>query len=177
MNGNKDFPVFRWIKKLGEIHALPPHRDWCLLLTLHGEISQLDDVGKIICESFVDNVQNIETFRACMDQFLGVDLADQIVGARNLDNVTSVDQQKALLLFVSKRLISGLQEQGWRVRLYRALRYGGEDRAPMASWIFDLCWDEEVRVSPLRTYGESVCEIFQGVRQIDENGTVVEGGK
>ena len=75
---NVSFPVLIWIQKLGELHAANPRLDWCLYLTLHGEVHWTQHVSETVRSFLRENFERAEMFCRHARAVLGAKLHAQI---------------------------------------------------------------------------------------------------
>src|SRR5690606_6308418 len=56
------FSILTWIRKLGEIHAVAPRLDWCLYLTLHGEVRWTPQASQGVQQFLRENFMRAQPF-------------------------------------------------------------------------------------------------------------------
>ena len=174
VDGELQFPPLQWIRKLCILHA-EIRLEWCLLLTLHGEVLWEAAETKAVAEFLSENFSREPSFAAASMTMLGSELHGRIVSgtipaAKRLE---SVEQQKLLMAYVPKRIAHIAHEYGWRTETIHNLRYGGaEHRAPMVTWVIDFRWDARVSSKPEAIYRDSLKLVLAGVGYIAEDGTL-----
>ena len=170
------FPVLSWITKFAQLHARFPRRDWCLFLTLHGEIPWAAGIGEAVQEFLQENLQRAEAFRSATQRLLGHELYDRLAGAKvdNLSRLTREAQQKVLMVFVPKKIAQLVRDQGWRLKTTHNLRYGASPhQAPMVSWIIEFITDPKSSRKPEAVYLRSVNDALTNVGEVTEDGRLV----
>lgn len=168
------FPVLDWITKLAQLHARTPYIEWCLCLTLQGEIQWAPQVSVRVRDFLAENFGREEAYsNACRD-FLGLDLHERIASGRpvNFRDLPRAKQQGVLMALVPKKISSLVHPQGWRVITRRNLRYRGAGGAPMVTWIMDFEWDEEASSKPESVYNASLREVLAARGKIEEDGSL-----
>lgn len=174
-DGELSFPILRWIQKLGEMHSVAPRLDWCLYLTLHGEIKWTPDisaqVGRFLCENF----RRVKDFSLSARRILGDDLYLMIERGDGLDFSSLVRelQQKILMLFVPKKIADIARSQLWRLETDVNLRYGQIDHAPMVTWIIHFKYDRRAAATPDAVYVESINGILEFAGHINSDGEII----
>jgi hypothetical protein len=171
--GNATFPIIRWIEKLGEIHR-SRRLDWCLCFTLHGEINWSLDVSSAVQDFLAENFEAEPEFGASCRDLLGDDLFEDMVATRAVDlaRLSVEQQQHILMIFVPKKIAKLLCHQGWRVETQRNLRYGGDARAPMVTWVMTFTYDARAARRPLSLYRASLRLALSGAGKIEEDGSI-----
>ena len=169
------FPILSWIQKLGEIHAAAPRLDWCLYLTLHGEVPwtpiACDAVRRFLRENFLRAQHFADTARI----LLGVDLFQAIVANSgiNFSALQREQQQKVLMAFVPKKIADLVRPQMWRLDTKVNLRYGRSGHAPMVTWIIEFNYDARAPGTPDTVYLDSVNSILAASGRIDSDGNII----
>jgi hypothetical protein len=79
------FPILAWIQKLGEMHAATPRVDWCLYLTLHGEVRWTPDACDAVRQFLRENFARAQQFAAAARSLLGDDLFNEIAADGEVD--------------------------------------------------------------------------------------------
>jgi hypothetical protein len=169
------FPLLSLVRKLGQLHGLPPRLDWHLCLTLHGEIHWSEEVGLAMQEFLTENFDREPEFAAAAHELLGDTLFAQVT-SRSLKDLRALkvsDQQKVLMVLVPKKIQQLVLDQGWRLVTPRNLRYGGTGgRAPMVTWILRFVWDSRTSGTPSAVYCDGLRGVLANVGQIAADGTV-----
>jgi hypothetical protein len=127
------FPILAWIQKLGEMHAVAPRVDWCLYLTLHGEVHWTPDACHAVRQFLCENFTRAQQFATAARSLLGEVLFDEIAGDNEIDfsTLSRELQQKVLMAFVPKKIADLVRPQMWRLDTKVNLRYGQPGHAPM----------------------------------------------
>lgn len=169
------FPILRWIQKLGEIHSLTPRLDWCLYLTLHGEIKWEQHTSAIIRQFLSENFNRATEYSNRARQILGERIFAMISAGQEIDFSTLERelQQKILMLFVPKKIADLVRTQLWRLETEVNLRYGQPQHAPMVTWIIHFKHDPRAAATPDAVYIESVNGVLQSAGQINSRGYIV----
>lgn len=173
-----DFPIIAWIDKVAALHTAAPTRDWSLCLTLHAEINWNNEVCNFAQEFLRDNFRSESDFAKSCQNLFGEDLY------KDIDSKTSVDfavlsleaQQQVLRVIVPKLIAKRIQNQGWRMVTKRNLRYGGEETAPMSTWIMRFTWDTRAVSAPSIAHRDALTGIFHFVGSIRDDGQIEEDG-
>lgn len=174
-DGELQFPVLTWIKKLCQMHAEPPRLEWCLCLTLQGGITWAPEISNDIQAFLGENFHFEKSFGELSRSFLGDTLYNQILGQDPLDfrELTQDERQKVLMAFVPKKITQLVHAEGWRVYTRANIRYGGrEDHAPMVSWIFEFRWDRRYSRTPRAVYSDSLADVLRSVKAIHPDGRI-----
>lgn len=173
-SGNS-FPILIWIQKLGEMHALAPRLDWCLYLTLHGEIRWVPAIGVAVRDFLRENFLRSAKFSESARDVLGGELHELIRNGGGVDfsNLNRPLQQKILMLFVPKKIADLVRGQMWKVSTHTNLRYGQLGQAPMVTWIIDFKYDPRAIGTPDAVYLESVGEILDSAGEVLADGSLV----
>jgi hypothetical protein len=169
------FPILAWIQKLGEMHAAAPRIDWCLYLTLHGEVRWTSEACHAVRQFLSENFARALQFASSARSLLGNDLFDKIAGDGELHfpDLNRELQQKILMTFVPKKIADLVRSQMWRLETRANLRYGQSGHAPMVTWIIDFTFDSRAAGRPDAVYLDSVNGILAAAGQIDSQGRVV----
>lgn len=168
------FPVLLMIQKLCELHAVSK-LEWALCLTLHGELKCGAETLRGMLRLLGENAADDQSFADELKGFLGEELFACIatVDPRPIENLSSADQQRFLMVIVPKFLARMLFGSGWVVSVTTNVRYGGSGgRAPMVSWVFEFAWDGASRDAPQATYVAHIRGILSAAANIAEDGTV-----
>jgi hypothetical protein len=88
-------------------------------------------------------------------------------------SLTPEEQQKLLMVLAPKLILNLTQGSSWRISLGANLRYGGEFRAPMVTWIVRFTHDASVYFAPDATYRSALACILHFVGTIDQSGQLV----
>jgi hypothetical protein len=174
-DGEIVFPVLSWIEKLAQLHRQRPRKEWCLCLTLHGEIHWPAEICAPIRDFLAANFQLAPTFSRASRSYLGVELHERIVqeGIRDFRAMTTERQQRLLMVLVPKKIAQLVHNQGWRLKVARSLRYGEPpEEAPMVTWIVDFEWDRRVSRNPNRIYVDTLDGSLDTVGYIAQDGTL-----
>ena len=83
--GEASFPILAWIQKLGEMHAVTPKVDWCLYLTLHGEVRWTRGVCDVVRHFLRENFARARQFAAAARSLLGDNLFHAIAADGEID--------------------------------------------------------------------------------------------
>lgn len=172
------FPLMNQVKKLSVLHAQNPRVNWCLCLTLHGEIRWQQPVWRSMQVFLSENFRNDQQFSDTARAFLGDELHDQVnaVGINEHANLNVQSQQRLLMLFVPKKIAHLVNADGWTVRTEHNVRYGGTaERAPMVSWVLKFESGGQADRGPQYAYTESLRSILSSASYIDETGEVNPG--
>jgi hypothetical protein len=169
------FSILLWIQKLAELHAVSPRRNWCLCLTLHGELPWGAPTCRSVQLFLTENFNRAPDFAKLSRRVLGRSLYDRIVGNAPVDfsKLNREAQQKILMTFVPKMVAQMVQGQGWRVSTRTNLRYGQADHAPMVTWILAFEHDPRTTSTPATVYNEILGEILKESGRINNRGLVV----
>jgi hypothetical protein len=169
------FPILRWIQKIAEIHAVGPKLNWCLYLTLHGEIGWGPQVSADVTLFLRENFNRAQDFSLHARNILGNDLHQRILGGGqvNFSNLSRELQQKVLMLFVPKKIADLIRPQMWRLETKVNLHYGQPEVAPMVSWIIEFNHDPRAAATPDAVYLESVNGVLASAGHIDADGNIV----
>lgn len=179
--GRVVFPVVVWIEKLATLHTRAPRRDWTLYwtlcLTLHGELQWDTEVCRFLQQFLRDNFEREPRFAECCSSLFGNALYESIDADAPMDFSTLPlsTQQQVLMVVVPKLITQHVQNQGWRVHTERNLRYGGEEQAPMVTWIVRFTWDSSTLAAPDAAHREALTGIFHSTGTVQENGQIEEG--
>ncbi len=177
-DNNISFPVMNQIKKLSVLHATNPRVNWCLCLTLHGEIRWSEPVWQSMQVFLSENFRNDQDFSDTAREFLGGELHGQVIAERidQQANLNVQSQQRLLMLFVPKKIAHLVNADGWTVRTEQNVRYGGNaDCAPMVSWVLKFESYGQAGRGPQHAYTESLRSILSAPSYIDEVGQVNPG--
>jgi hypothetical protein len=169
------FPILVWIQKLGEIHASAPRLEWCLYLTLHGEVHWSQSVNAFVRHFLRENFSRAQGFAALAQKILGEALFNEINGGNVIDFsiIKRELQQKLLMAFVPKKIADLVRAQMWRLETRANLRYGQVGHAPMVTWIMDFKHDPRAAGTPDAVYLESLDQVLNAAGQINDKGVVV----
>jgi hypothetical protein len=170
------FPILLWIQKLGQLHAADPRIDWCLYLTLHGEVRWSANVSTNVGNFIRENFGRAEKFSAHARRILGDRLYDNIFAGVDIDMaaLSREEQQNLLMTFVPKKIADLVRAQHWRLETKVNLRYGQPGHAPMVSWIIHFRHDDRAAGTPEVVYLESVNGVLAVAGHIDANGDVTK---
>ena len=176
--GRIDFPIIAWIDKVATLHTAAPKRDWSLCLTLHGEINWNNEVCDFAQEFLRDNFRYEPTFAESCRNLFGEALCEGIEGEASVDfsDLGVESQQQVLMVIVPKLISQRVQNQGWRMVTKRNLRYGGDETAPMSTWIMRFTWDASVMPAPNIAHSDALAGIFHFVGSIRDDGQIEEDG-
>jgi hypothetical protein len=169
------FPILVWIQKLGEMHAVAPRVDWCLYLTLHGEVRWTPEACDIVRGFLRENFARAGRFAEAARSLLGNELFDAIAEAGEVDFAAlgREEQQKVLMAFVPKKIADLVRNQRWRLETKVNLRYGGPGHAPMVTWIIDFASDMTAAGRPDTVYLDSVNRVLNAAGRINAKGKIV----
>ena len=169
------FPILVWIEKLGDMHRHRPRKDWCLCLTLHGEIHWKSDTCSMVQDFLAENFRSSEMFANTSEALLGEVLYEWICAdvRLNFSTLSRDDQQKILMIFVPKKILQMTQSQGWKISTATNCRYGRRGHAPMVSWIIHFQHDRRATTTPRALYVEDLDEILAGAGRVNSRGEVV----
>ncbi len=173
--GQVVFPLLTVVRKLCQVHALPPQLDWHLLLTIDGRINWTEEVGRAVQAFLAENFRREVEFADGSRGFLGKELYEQIDAIRVQDCglLDSDNQQALLMLLVPKKIVQLVHDQGWRLVTLRNLRYGGTaDRAPMVTWLLHFTWDPRATRTPDAVYRDSLKTVLNGAGRIAQDGSM-----
>ena len=172
-NGELAFPIIRWIEKLGQIHRDNPTVNWSLYLTLHGEIQWDDQTSNFAGRLLRENFELIPEFRNECELILGEAFVEQVESNLPDDNLSRIQQQRLLLLFVPKLIYNEIIGQSWKIETVHNLLYGDETQqhAPMVTWVLSL---ERGSGSAQQIYQANVTRIPANIGQINPLGELVE---
>lgn len=173
-----EFPVVAWIDKVARLHAVSPRRDWTLCLTLYGEINWGDEICNFTQEFLRDNFRREPRFAESCQNLFGEALCEDIESKSSVDfSALSLElQQQVLTVIVPKLIAQRIQNQGWRMVTKRNLRYGGEETAPMSTWVVRFTWDAGAIASPNAAHSDALAGIFHFVGSIRDDGQIEEDG-
>ena len=169
------FPLLEQVRKFAVIHSTPRPVNWLLLLTLHAECPWTRSVGLSVQEFLRENCEREPKFSEKLMALLGYDLFERInrLEVGNFAKLSKDQQQRVLLAFVPKKIISLVQQQCWFVNSHWGFRYGGRQRqAPMATWALGFTADIRATRTPDALYRESLRGIRLG--EITDNGSIRE---
>lgn len=171
-NGVAIFPVLIWIQKIAQLHAsVKPEEDWCLCLTLNGNITWTPEVSAGIVEYLLQNFDRSEAFAASCRSHFGEVLYRAITEGLPLgaSTLSAEEQQKLLMVFVPKKIGQLVYNQNWKVRTAWNLRYGGEPGvAPMVTWILKFAWDVRAALTPDVVYNDCLSMILTSSGHVSE---------
>lgn len=172
--GSLTFPILNWIQKLGELHAAAPRVDWCLYLTLHGEVRWNTEASTLVRNFLRENFGRANTFAEHARIVLGDNLYNAIANGQAIEmsELTREEQQKMLMAFVPKKIADMVRTQHWRIETDYNIRYGQPHHAPMVSWIMHFRHDNRAAGTPDMVYVESVNRVLASAAQIDAQGVV-----
>lgn len=173
-DGQIFFPILAWVEKLGHLHVQPPRRDWCLCLTLHGEVNWNEEVSEHIERFLSENFSREPRFGNDAERVLGSELYELVNDhAAGAFSQYSRDEQQALLMVLVPKMIAfHLHPQGWRVQTEHNLRYGALEHAPMVTWVLEFSWSEDVTATPDAAYREALAGILRSAGVIDHDGNI-----
>lgn len=173
-DGQLVFPQLIWVRKVAEIQAQPPQREWCLLLTFQGEVQWPAEVEAAVIELLADNFQNTEGFSDLAAKLLGADAFAAISnggGEPRLSELPRRTQQCILMTLVPKKMLQLMRGHGWRIETKRNICYGGTgSRAPMVSFVFRFGWDEQASTQPEVIYRDCLLGAVEEPVLIDPEG-------
>jgi hypothetical protein len=175
-DGRISFPVLTWIRKLCEIHSESPRLDWCLCLTLNGDLNWPPEVWKPMQEFLAENFNREPRFGLAAQQVLGGSLYAAILacGADDLSGLSADEKQKLLMVFVPKKITQLVHAEGWRLRTPYNLRYGGHSGfASMVTWVFGFTWDRRSNSSPFSVYRDSLNDALTAAGHVDARGRIL----
>lgn len=173
--GLASLPVFPLIAKLAELHAIPPHLEWVLCLTLHGEAPWGEPLTSELCAFLKENFARSTEFKEQCRGVLGEEVFGLVLGATqwSLGQRSREDQQRALMAFVPKRIARDLHHRGWRLEEEANWMYGGtNEAAPMVTWVLRLIHDRRAIPTPDAVYRDSIKTILTRAGRIATDGTV-----
>jgi hypothetical protein len=175
INGEHVFPILMWIKKLGQLHAQHPRREWCLLLTLYGEITWAKESGAAVQKFLAENFNFSGDFGTSSKALLGRKLYSAIVEDASLHfgSLGRTEQQKVLMIAVPKKIVDLVRDQGWNITTSKNLRYGRRGHAPMVTWVFNFDWRHAGDYTPNQLYAENLKNILISAGHINENGKII----
>ena len=173
-NGEVNFPVLSWIKKLCQLHAKPPRCNWTLCLTLHGEVVWPEEVHMWTKSFLAENLRREPDFAGGCKGLLGKELVTQVEGSSPVDFSTldRVGQQKIIMVMVPKMIARLVHIEGWNVSTERNLRYGREGCAPMVTWIVRFTWSSDGSARPDALYRTALKDIFSGAGVVTDRGKI-----
>lgn len=169
------FPILRWVQKLGEMHSARPKLNWCLYLTLHGEIRWSHATSDVVKQFLCENFNRAEEFSARARIILGDELFD-LIAENDVVDFSALErelQQKILMLFVPKKIADIVRPQLWRIETEVNLRYGQPGHAPMVTWIIHFRHDPRGAATPDAVYVESVNRVLEFAGRINAAGEVI----
>lgn len=171
------FPVVIWVAKFAQLHVDPP-LDWSLCLTLHGELPWDSTVCRYAQNLLIENFEREPLFAESCKTHLGSELYKKINATDTVDfsSLPRVAKQQVLMALVPKLIAQQAQHQGWRIRTQQNLRYGGEGRAPMVTWIVRFTRSTGVYATPNAAYRDALTSILCSTGQIRDDGELEEGG-
>jgi hypothetical protein len=169
------FPILAWIQKLGEMHARRPRVEWCLCLTLHGELNWDADTSGIVQQFLQENFKHSAEFAERSRAVLGDELYDSIVAANPCDfaSLEREQQQRLLLVFVPKKIAQLLSGQAWRMVVPANLRYGQPEHAPMVTWIMEFRHVPSAAGTPQANYLRNINGALAAAGSIDPAGEII----
>jgi len=168
--GNTEYPILQIVDKFCRLHEQNPKIDWCLCLTLHGEIIWDSGVSNSISKFLIENFKD-DDFRNACETFLGDSLYQSVSDFADFTSLNNENQQKILMVLVPKKLSHMLHNRGWKLEVEKNLRYGGYDSvAPMVTWIIKFKWDARATSTPGLVYHESLNSILKQAGRIDSTG-------
>jgi len=173
--GQVVFPLLTVVRKLCQVHALPPQLDWHLLLTIDSRINWTEEVGRAVQQFLAENFGREEEFAQASRALLGDELYERVasIGVPDCSRLESDRQQALLMLLVPKKIVQLVHDQGWRLVTLRNLRYGGAaGRAPMVTWLFHFTWDPRATRTPDAVYRDSLRSVLTGAGRIAEDGSL-----
>lgn len=175
VQGQITFPVLALVRKLCQLHAIAPRVDWCLCLTLHGEITWSEKATASVQAFLAENFKREQAFADACEQLLGTRLFD-LIAAGSVTDMAALrrpEQQSILMVVVPKKIAQMVHDQGWLVKTTKNLRYGGvSGRAPMVSWIINFEWDGRASITPDLVYRESLRDVLTHAHQILADGSI-----
>lgn len=173
------FPLLEQVRKFAVIHSVPRPVNWLLLLTIHAECPWTGSVGIGVQEFLRENCEREPKFGEKLMVLLGEDLFERIqrLEVGDFSKLSKEQQQRILLAFVPKKIVSLVQQQCWFVRSHWGFRYGGRQRqAPMAAWALGFTADTRATRTPDAVYRESLRGLLKRLGEIAEDGSIVEYG-
>jgi len=169
-----EFPVIRWIEKLGLLHRKDPALDWCLCLTLHGETPWDSKLASQVLTFLTENFDFDDEFENACRKHVGDAIVDKIRD-KSLEpgeqpwNV----QQQLLCMLVPKMIIDRLRNQGWDISTDYNLIYGGtQRRAPMYTCVLSFQVSQTAASSPHENYRSALNSIMARFGTIDASGAI-----
>jgi len=174
-SGQLAFPVLALIKKLSTLHAQPPHIEWSLCLTLHGDFDWTPEAERLALTFLKANLERDAAFSTAAETALGGSLHQALLNPDTLSaqELTPEDKQRLLMVLVPKRIAFDVHRDGWSVETTENIRYGGtEHRAPMVTWIMRFRWDVRTSTHPEIVYGEALAGVLRRCGQIDADGNL-----
>ena len=174
-DGHTIFPILEWVSKLSQLHAQKPRTEWHLCLTLHGEINWSPSAGLEVQSFLAENFCRDSTFSKTTRGFIGDVLFERIeTGAiPDMRELSRVEQQKLLMVFVPKKIASFAFQHGYRLTVDHNLHYGGgKGTAPMVTWIIHFQNDRRASANPDAVYRESLRAVLVNAGNIAADGEI-----
>ena len=173
-DGEIVFPILIWVKKLGQMHANAPRRDWCLCLTLHGEVHWTLEVSGAIQRFLAENFELPSDLRSSSRLLMGDELYESILGENTVDfsGVGRQEQQKLLMIFVPKKIAELVRDQGWKILTRNNLRYGRTGLAPMVTWVLEFIWEKGAANTPAALHRQNLDQILMSAGYVNEKGQI-----
>jgi len=173
-DGEVNFPVLSWIRKLCQLHCKPPRYDWTLCLTLHGEVVWPEEVNAWSKSFLAENLCRDADFARGCREFLGEGLVTQVTGCSpvNFSALDRTGQQKIIMVMVPKIIAKLVHNEGWKISIERNLRYGQEGCAPMVTWIVRFTWSSDGSATPDAIYRAALKGIFSGAGVVTGRGKI-----
>jgi hypothetical protein len=167
--GKLVFPTVQVIWKLAQLHMKNPALDWILCLTVAANITwQLEDC-RLVQRFLKENFRNEEVFAAESRALLGERFFKAIVDEEALDmkRISASDQQRLLMVFVPKKIVTETYGLGWSIATSHNLRYG---KKPMVSWLMRFAQEPRAASEPRAVYSESLAETLSNAGSIGPDG-------
>ena len=173
-DGSVAFPVIELIRKLLHLHAKPQQLRWTLCLTLHGKIPWTGEVAESAQAFMRENLHRDVEFRVRATSALTQEFVERLETVNTLDfgNLTRVEQQRFLMVFVPKSIAQVVQNSGWRLVTKHNCRYGTPPNAPMAAWILEFVPTAALISTPDAQYREALRGIFADFTRIARDGSL-----
>ena len=175
VDGQLNFPILNVVSKIAQLHAMPPHLDWTLFLTLNATISWSSEIGEVVTDFLRANWRTNTNFSRASKRLLGHEIFEAINGRGNSDygDLAVDDWQAILKVLVPKRVAFEVHRQGWFLNTDWSWSYGGKNgSAPMVTFGARFKWDSRASIHSNELYQDSLTNIFDGIGMIDEEGNI-----
>jgi len=171
VTGNISFPIVDYLHKLSTIHTAQNKLEWCLLLTLHGELLWNEQTWQFMTNYLLENLNAVPAFRTAAVSVFGADTVALVDAGDSTALANAKDKHQRLLLGLLPKLIADkVRDQRWAIHVDWCFAYGGGGKsAPMGTWAIEFR-HSDAQVTPTVMYTQNIGRILANAGLIDGTG-------